>query len=274
MQKVSLIMTTYNSKENFSKSIESAVSQDYPCIELVVVDGESTDGTLEMIKRYAAKISADGDNASGNDVQNREISLKWISEPDKGIYDGMNKGIRLSTGDIIAVFNDLFTSTHAISDMVSAIDKDGSDGSYADLAYMDGEICKRFWKMDRGSINSGWMPAHPTMYLKREVYDEYGEYDLSYHSSSDYEFMLRILKDEKVHLSYVPEVIIEMFYGGTSNNGLSGYPRNIHEAYLALKANGISFPMIVIALRIIRTLKQYRRASAYTESRKDAYKEK
>lgn len=264
MNKVSLIMTTYNSKDNFSKSIESAFLQDYPCIEIVVVDGGSTDGTLDIIKKYAF----DSDN---NCTQERKINLKWISEPDNGIYDGMNKGIHLSTGSIIAVFNDLFTSDHSVSDMVNTIDRDESDGAYADLAYMDGDICKRYWKMGSGSIRSGWMPAHPTMYLKREVYEKYGGYNLSYHSSSDYEFMLRILEGGDIRLSYVPKVIIEMFYGGTSNNGFSGYHRNIHEAYSALKANGISFPMGVIAMRIIRTLKQYLDASHYTKRKEYAY---
>ena len=253
MTKVSLIMTTFNCIDHFRMSIESALAQDYPNVELVIVDGGSTDGTMELIRQYADTYA---DNAAR--------SIKWISERDNGIYDGMNKGIMMSTGDIIAVFNDLYTCENAITKMVDAIDENDYDGAHADLVYMDGNICKRYWHMGQGNLHFGWMPAHPTLYLKREVYLKYGMYNLKYHSSSDYEFMIRILKGKKrVRLNYIPEVLVSMYYGGTSN-GLKGYPRNILEAYLALAHNHVMFPMMAILCRTFRTFVQYRKAVKYS----------
>ena len=251
VEKVSLIMTTYNCREHFEKSIRSALLQDYPNLEIVIVDGGSTDGTVEIIQ-YHAENNAD-----------KTKKIVWKSEPDKGIYDGMNKGILMSTGEVIAVFNDLFTCNDAISKMMRVLQEGNCQGVHADLAYMDGDVCKRLWHMGQGNIHTGWMPAHPTLYLRREIYESYGLYDLKYQSSSDYEFMVRILKNGKVRLAYLPEVMIHMFYGGTSNNGIKGYPRNIWEAYKILLHHHILFPMTAILLRVIRTMKQYRKSVSY-----------
>ena len=256
IEKVSLIMTTYNCREHFKISIENALKQDYPCIELIIVDSKSTDGTLELIKEYSAKIE-DGEYPGK--------SVKWISEKDNGIYDGMNKGIRMASGDVIAVFNDEFTTTRAISIFINALNKGNFDGVYSDLIYANGIECKRYWHMPPASIISGWLPAHPTMYLRKSVYDEFGLYKTEYRSSSDYEFMLRILKSKKVKMNYIPKVLIRMFIGGTSSEGMKGYIRNTKEAYRALRENRIPFPLITIFCRIIRTLRQYRLSKYYKE---------
>lgn len=254
---VSIIMTTFNSVSHIRGTLDSVLSQDYPSIEIVIADGGSTDGTLDVIREYAAQ----------------HPSIDWKSEPDRGIYDGMNKAILRSRGEILAVMNDLFTTTHAVSIMVRAIQEarekpaaehGGDDrpvriiGAHADLAYMDGDRVVRRWRMGEGTIRDGWLPAHPTMYLLREVYEEYGLYDLQYHSSSDYEFMIRVLRHPENRLVYVPEEIIHMFYGGTSNAGIRGYLRNTREAYEALKADNIPHPAAVIVKRIARTLRQFR----------------
>lgn len=265
--RVSLIMTTYNSRETFRQSLASALSQDYPDLELVIKDGGSTDGTLELIRESAAK----------------HDNIVWKSCPDTGIYDGMNQGIEMSSGDVIAVFNDLFTCTDAVSRLVRPLaggrssDHNGTDttsdaapdtsevgsvpeydGVHSDLAYMQGDHVVRRWKMGEGKITDGWMPAHPTLYLRREVYEKYGLYDTSYWTSADYEFMVRILGKNQVKLAYVPEELIHMFYGGTSNGGFKGYLRNTREAYKALKANEMPHPAEIILKRILKTLKQFR----------------
>ena len=253
-EKVTLLMTTFNCKEHFEQSIQSALSQDYDNLEIVIADGGSSDGTLDRIRYYAETVKQ---NPNGK-------TIVWKSEPDHGIYDGMNKAIRMSSGEVLAVFNDLFTSSHAVSTMISALNSGEYQGVHADLVYMNKGKCCRYWKMGQGNLHFGWMPAHPTLYLKREVYEKYGLYDLKYHSSSDYDFMLRILKDGTVKLAYVPEVMIEMFYGGTSNG--AGYWNNVREAYQTLLNNRISFPLTAIVCRSFRTLIQYWNAKDYKGS--------
>lgn len=250
-KKVSLIMTTFNCHDQFLISIKSALTQDYPDIELVIVDGGSTDGTLDIIKEYADKISKDPERY-------KNFSIRWISEPDKGIYDGMNKGIRMASGDVIAVFNDEFTCPDAVSNYMYILEDGGYDAVHSDLVYAQGDVWKRYWHMPNGNIHTGWMPAHPTLYIRKEIYDRYGLYKTEYRSSSDYEFMIRILADGTLKLGYIPKVLIKMFYGGTSSAGLKGYARNTREAYLSLVHNKVSFPITIIVLRIIRTLHQYR----------------
>ena len=257
MTKVSLIMTTYNCRDHFAKSIESAVLQDWEDMELVIVDGGSTDGTLELIQKYAEIYP---------DTGKKGKYIHWISEPDNGIYDGMNKGIQMATGDVIAVFNDLFCGHDAVTKLMQAMNEEkGCMGVHADLVYMDGTVCKRYWHMGQGNIHTGWMPAHPTLYLRKEIYETFGLYDIKYRSSADYEYMIRILKHKEVKLAYVPQVLISMFYGGTSNNGITGYPRNIYEAYLALVHNHVAFPITAILLRVLKTFRQYYNAAQYNQ---------
>lgn len=243
-------MTTYNCHDQFLISIKSALTQDYPDIELVIADGGSTDGTVDIIKEYADKISKEPERYSN-------FSVKWVSEPDKGIYDGMNKGIRMATGDVIAVFNDEFTCKDAVTRYMQILEDGGYDAVHSDLVYAQGDVWKRYWHMPNGSLHLGWMPAHPTLYIRKEIYDRYGLYKTEYRSSSDYEFMIRILADGNLKLGYIPKVLIKMFYGGTSSAGIKGYARNTREAYLSLVHNKVSFPITIIVLRIIRTLHQY-----------------
>lgn len=263
MDKVSVIMTTHNSKETFLESFASIAEQDYGNIEVVIIDGASTDGTVELIRK--AKQASAG---------RAGFTIDWISEPDHGIYEAMNKGIARSTGDIIGVMNDRFTKKDALSQMVHAIQDAGAQGVHTDLVYTDQGRCVRYWHMGDGKFRNGkyralltgWMPAHPTLYLRRSVYDQYGLYDTSLRSSADYEFMLKILSGksgECVQLAYIPTVLVDMYYGGTSSNGFSGYRRNVKEAYQALREEGIQPAWFVILCRIVRTLGQFRQAKHY-----------
>lgn len=251
-------MTTYNCRDHFKISMESALSQDYPNLEIVVADGASTDGTTDLIKAYADRVNCGPDS----DDTVPQKTIVWKSEKDHGIYDGMNKAIRMSSGDIIAVFNDEFTCPDAVSKYVKKL-REGYDAVHSDLVYADGDVWKRYWHMPGGSLHTGWMPAHPTLYIRRSVYDTYGLYELQYRSSSDYEFMLRILRDKTLRLGYVPEILIKMFYGGTSSAGLKGYAQNTAEAYKALVKNRMAFPLTIIFCRILRTLHQYRQAKQH-----------
>ena len=272
-KKVSLILTTYNCKENLIKTFKSIEEQDYPNIEVCISDSCSTDGTLEVIKEYA---------------QTSKHSVVYKSEKDSGIYDGINRSIQMSSGDYLEIMNDEYTCTDAISKLVRAIEEAekavsgdsvaggttvnkgmgkqcgdvygekhrGIAGAHADLVYKEGDTVRRYWKMGKGSIYSGWMPGHPSLMLKREVYDKYGLYNTSYVCSADYEFMIRFLKDGN-KLAYVPETLISMFYGGTSTSTAASYTTSIKEALRALKENGVKGRLMITGLRTLRVMGQF-----------------
>lgn len=240
--KVSIITTTYNDKENLKKIIAQVKNQDYANIEYVIVDGGSTDGTLEVIAEAAEYFGS---------------RLKWISEKDKGIYDAINKGIRLSTGDILGCCFDQYAGPDVISKMVEIMEKEGTDGVHGDLYYMEGDKVVRYWHQGQGNIRFGWMPGHPTLYLRKSVYDKYGLYKTDYRISADYEFMIRILKDDKVKLSYLPEVLIYMSHGGTSTNSLGAYLAGMKEGHRALRENGVRFAWFTDLCRTLRVLAQF-----------------
>lgn len=242
MKKVSIITTTYNDSKSLRKTIKQIEAQDYPNIEYIIVDGASTDDTMEVIQEAKAFF---GDR------------LVWISEKDKGIYDAINKGLKLATGDYIGLCFDEFAGTDVISKMVAVMEKEGTDGVHGDLNYMDGEKIVRKWRNGQGNIRSGWMPGHPTLYLKKEVYEKYGLYKTDYRISADYEFMIRILKDHRVKLSYIPEVLIKMAHGGTSTNSLGAYLEGMKEGHRALKENGVKFAFVTDVLRVLRVLRQF-----------------
>jgi len=246
MEKVSFILTTYNSGGYFKNTIESILEQDYPDIEIVVKDGGSTDGTLCLLEEYQEKLAE---------------KLIWRSEKDTGIYDAMNQGYRLATGDIIVFFNDVLTGKTAVSCMVQAIRDGGEDcdGAHADLVYADGERIVRRWRMGKGSFRQGWMPGHPTLFLKRRVYEKYGLYDTGYRCAADYEFMIRAFYGREDRLAYVPETIAKMFYGGTSTGGLRNYLVSLTEGHAALKKNHIKAAWQIDLWRTLRVLFQFRK---------------
>lgn len=243
-KKVSLILTTYNCRENLMRTINSVESQDYPNIEIIIKDGLSSDGTLELIKAFAQK---------------KESMVKWISSKDNGIYDAMNQGFALATGDFILFFNDTFVKEDAISLMVAAIESDYNViGCHSDLTYSSSGKIIRNWRMGKQkSIYSGWMPGHPSLMLKRAVYEKYGLYRTDLKISSDYEFMIRFLKDKTNRLAYIPQVLVDMFYGGTSSAGFQSYLLSLKEGHKALKINGYKFPLIVDISRCTRFALQF-----------------
>lgn len=243
MDKVSVIMTTYNSIAHLRTTLDSVRAQDYPSIEIVICDGGSTDGTLDVIREYEKM---------------PDMELKWKSEKDHGIYDAMNKGYQMSTGTIVVFFNDIYCRKDAVRLCVEAMSASGYGGAHADLVYADGEKVIRSWKMGQGTIEQGWMPGHPTLFLRREVYEKYGLYKTDYRVSADYEFMVRMLKDGSVKLAYVPETIVQMYYGGTSTQGLGGYLVSLKEGHRALKENGIRGASLIDIKRTLRVLSQFR----------------
>ena len=247
-KKVSLILTTYNCRNNLEKTLESIEAQDYPNIEVIIKDGGSIDGTLDVIKKHQEK---------------SVLPIISVSKPDKGIYDAMNQGYALSSGEIVAFFNDTFTCNTAISKMVAKMEEVNLVtnkryiGVHADLVYADEEKIVRRWHMGEGNICQGWMPGHPTLFLRREVYEKYGLYNTDFKIGADYEFMIRFLKDKENSLAYIPENLVTMFYGGTSSGGLSNYLLSLKEGHQALKMNGIKGAAYIDVRRTIRVLLQF-----------------
>ena len=240
--KVSVVTTTYNDIENLKRILAEVKRQTYPNIEHIIVDGGSTDGTVDLLKELEEKEPG---------------RISWMSEKDNGIYDAINKGIRMATGEIVGCCFDRYADEGVLMRMVEIIEKEGTDGVHGDLCYMDGDRIVRKWHQGQGVIRSGWMPGHPTLYLKKEVYDRFGLYRTDYRISGDYEFMVRILYRKEVTLSYLPEILIYMSHGGTSTNSLGAYVESMMEGHRALVENHVPFAWVTDLCRVVRVLSQF-----------------
>lgn len=245
--KVSLITVTYNSAPYLQDCIKSVIDQHYDNIEHIIIDGNSTDGTVGIIKNFEGHIS------------------KWVSEPDKGMYDAINKGLKMATGDIIGILNsdDMFASRDVISSIVDCFNEYQLDAVYGDLVYVNKSNTKkviRLWKgftYNRFHFNYGWMPAHPTFYIRRELIDELGDYESHYYTAADYEFMARYLYRFRISARYLPKLIVKMRVGGQSNITLKSRLRANRRDYLAMKKNQLPFPLFASILKPIIKLHQY-----------------
>ena len=245
--KVSIITITYNSAETIEDTIQSVLSQDYPNVEYIIVDGASKDSTLEIVERYRSSIS------------------KIISERDKGIYDAMNKGVTLATGDVIGILNsdDFYADSKVISDIVRTMQSANSDACYADLVYVDRvETSKviRSWKSGEyrhGDFLRGWMPPHPTFFVKRSRYERHGLYSMELKSAADYELMLRFIHKHRVSMAYLPRVITKMRAGGQSNVTIKNRWKANKEDRLAWKMNGLQPGFLTLIRKPLSKLIQY-----------------
>ncbi|MGB2742328.1 MAG: glycosyltransferase family 2 protein [Cognaticolwellia sp.] len=226
--KVSIITATYNSESTIIDTIKSLESQTYMDIEYIIVDGLSTDSTIELIKERSSRVST------------------FIIEKDKGIYDALNKGLAAATGDIVGFLHsdDLFASDSSVSNLVAAFEP-GSDAIYADLEYVSKQDLNkvvRLWRsgtFNLTKIRSGWMPPHPTFYMKTSLYKKLGGFNLNYKIAADYDSLLRYLWINKIKVSYLPEVLIKMRVGGASNRSLTNIYKKSLEDISALKLNRV-----------------------------------
>lgn len=244
--KISIITVAYNSAATIRDTIDSVIGQSYENIEYLIIDGASKDNTIDIINEYGAKIT------------------KVISEPDKGIYDAMNKGIIEASGDIICFINsdDFFADKFVIGKVVSYfIDNPDVDGVYADLYYVDrNDTSKivRYWKTGlQKDFVKGWHPAHPTFYVKRKVYERCGMFDLDYKLAADFELMLRFIEKEKISLVYLPEPLIKMRLGGATNKSFVNIRKQNIECMRAFHKNGVSVSCVYYLYRLLPKLKQY-----------------
>ncbi len=226
---ISIITATFNAERTIESAIQSVLSQTYKSVEYIIIDGQSSDTTLSIIRKYESKIS------------------QYISEPDGGIYDALNKGIQRATGDIIGFLHadDAFKSKDTLEMIADTFQKNNCDGVYGDLEYVnsqDTDKVVRYWKSQSykpSLIKRGWMPAHPTLFLKHEVYNAYGLFNTGFKIAADYEFILRIFKNKSLRFSYVPVVITQMRLGGASNKSLKNLWVKTKEDIKALKINEV-----------------------------------
>jgi glycosyltransferase involved in cell wall biosynthesis len=245
--KVSIITVVYNGADHIRDCIESILTQTYPAIEYIVIDGNSTDGTVDIIRSYGTKIA------------------KFISEPDNGLYDAMNKGIGMATGDVIGILNadDFYRHERVIENMVATFDRTGSDAVYGDLLYVDRvnpKLIKRYWRSGNFTGRNflwGWMPGHPTFFAKRSLYEQYGKFRLDMKSAADYELMLRFVHKHKARLAYMNEITIVMRAGGISNSTLKNRLRANNEDRLAWELNGVKPYFFTLWLKPLRKLGQF-----------------
>ena len=238
--RVSIITVSFNSAKTIKDTIDSVLSQDFPEIEYIVVDGGSTDGTVQIIERYQEHIS------------------HWISEKDQGMYDAMNKGIAMATGDVIGILNsdDVYINTHVVSDLMQLMHEKQTQVVFADLILVDqndDSKVLRYYNSGHFHPNKfayGWMPAHPTIFVRRELYKAVGKFSTTYQIAADYEMLIRILATQKASYAYFPKPVVRMRSGGASTAGLSRNWILNQEIVRACKENGIYSNMVMLLFKL------------------------
>lgn len=246
--RVSIITATYNSNNSIISCLNSVTNQNYNIFEHLIIDGISNDNTLSTVNKFS----------------NNHNQIKIFSEKDKGIYDALNKGINLTSGDIIGFVHsdDFLASKDIINNIVSMIKSESLDGVYGDLQYVDKIITNKIirnWKschFKSSLLKNGWMPPHPTLFLKKEVFEKHGLFDLSYKISADYDFMLRVFKDSELKFGYLPKVVTKMRVGGVSNRSLKNIIKKSKEDYRAIRSNDVG-NFITLLRKNVSKIKQF-----------------
>jgi glycosyltransferase involved in cell wall biosynthesis len=248
--KISIITVVYNNERTIREAINSVLSQTYNNIEYIIIDGQSTDGTLGLIQKYNDRIS------------------KIVSETDSGIYDAMNKGIALATGDVIGILNsdDIYADDQVIENVMRLFELDNKlDIVYGDLEYVrtdDLSAVVRIWRSlpyYETYFEDGHVPPHPSLFLRRAVYQQAGVFNLQMKLAADYEFMLRVFKKHHYKSNYLPRLLVKMRLGGSTNKSLTNIIKGNLEILKAWKVNGLRAPILLMPNRIIKRIAQFKR---------------
>ena len=245
--KISIITVAYNSEKTIADTIESIILQDYDNIEYIIIDGGSTDLTIDIINKYSKHISY------------------FHSGLDNGIYDAMNKGIEASSGDIIGILNsdDFYPNSYIVSNVARTFEKRNCDAVYGDLVYVkfyDTDKIVRYWQSGNYSvkkIKNGWMLPHPTFFVKREMYEKYGYYNTELKSAADYEMILKLLYKQNINVFYIPMILIKMRMGGKSNASIMNRIRANKEDGLAWTENQLNKPLFIRIKKPLQKIKQF-----------------
>jgi len=243
--KLSLVTVVYNAQHSIGQCIESVISQNYLNLEYIIVDGGSTDNTLNIIEQYRQHIHI------------------LVSEPDLGIYDAMNKGIRLATGQIVGMLNadDQFADNEVLKSVAAAFKQYDADVVYGDMDIINQEQrIIRKWRSrpcNNNSFNLGFMPPHPTFYCKRELFEKFGFYSLNYGSAADFELMLRFLHLNKIRSFYLKKVMVKMLTGGVSSKSFKNRINAWRYDLKAMRKNGVTVPLLSLILKPARKIIQF-----------------
>lgn len=243
--KISIITVAFNAQNTIERCINSLLQQRFKNTQYIIIDGGSTDDTVAIIEKYSANVDI------------------FISEPDNGIYDAMNKGIALATGDVIGTINadDFFADDDVLDNIAKVFSEQDTLILYGDLDYIDpSDKVIRKWrsgKYSRGMFNWGWMPPHPTFYCKKSLFDKLGVYKLDYGSAGDYELMLRFIHSNNINAYYLNKVLIKMVVGGVSNKSLSNRVQAMRFDLKAMRNNNIFLPMVTILFKPLRKIAQF-----------------
>ena len=240
---ISIITATFNSAKTLKDTFDSVLRQDYKDIEYIVVDGMSKDNTVDIIKEYEPLF---------------EGKMRWISEKDKGLYDAMNKGIAMATGDVVGILNsdDFFTSDDTLSCIAKTMENDSNiDAVYGDIHFVNEDDLNksvRYYSsaiFKRNLMLIGLMPAHPSFYCKRDVYCKYGTFDTSYKIGADFESLLRYIYINRINTKYIKKDFVTMRTGGASTDGFSSRWQIMKDHRKAMKKHNIKSNMFILSLR-------------------------
>ena len=246
--KISIITVSYNSASTIKDTFDSIRIQNYKNIEYIVIDGGSNDNTLNIIN------------------SNKDIISNWISEKDNGIFDAFNKGVALASGDIVGILNsdDFYANKNVIDNVANAFSNQKVDSVYGNLLYVDplntNKIIRKWIDKspyDRNRFNYGWMPAHPTFFVKKNKYNLHGVFNPSFRYAADYELMLRFLFKHKISSYHIPEILVKMRTGGNSNSSIKNRLKGSKEDLKAWQVNNLKQNYFIVVMKIIRKFKQF-----------------
>jgi len=248
--KLSIITATYNSERTLRDTMESILSQTFQDFEYIIVDGASKDATLDIIREYEPRFQG---------------KMRYVSEPDKGIYDAMNKGFAMATGDVIGILNsdDFFTSEDVLQAVVDGFAGEYVDAVYADIHYVNTDDLTKCVRYYSSSVFRPWMmrfgmiPAHPSFYCRKAVYDQYGSFDTTYRIAADFEILLRLIFIHRIRTRYVKKDFVTMRLGGASTTGYGSWSLIMKEHLQIMKQHGVVTNRFLLSLRYIYKLFEF-----------------